>query len=88
MSHASRSVPALVLLVLVACDPGAPTRPDSVILISLDTVRADHLGCYGSERETSPNPLGTIGRLGSWPGAQATTTHAKPVNSRSPCALT
>ncbi|MFQ6082104.1 MAG: sulfatase [Candidatus Aminicenantia bacterium] len=27
----------------------------NVILISIDTLRADHLGCYGYERETSPN---------------------------------
>jgi arylsulfatase A-like enzyme len=27
----------------------------NVILISVDTLRADHLGCYGYERETSPN---------------------------------
>ena len=26
-----------------------------VILISVDTLRADHLGCYGYSRETSPN---------------------------------
>jgi arylsulfatase A-like enzyme len=26
----------------------------SVILISIDTLRADHLGCYGYERKTSP----------------------------------
>jgi len=30
------------------------TRPN-VILISLDTLRADHLGCYGYHRNTSPN---------------------------------
>ncbi len=29
-------------------------RPD-VILIVMDTLRADHLGCYGYERPTSPN---------------------------------
>ena len=30
--------------------------PDcNVILISVDTLRADHLGCYGYERDTSPN---------------------------------
>lgn len=44
-------------LVLMALGPGAgcgrhPTR--SAILISLDTVRADHLGCYGHALETSP----------------------------------
>jgi arylsulfatase A-like enzyme len=35
-----------------------PLEPD-VLLISIDTLRADHLGCYGSERDTSP----TIDRL-------------------------
>lgn len=30
-----------------------PSRPN-VILISVDTLRADHLGCYGYERATSP----------------------------------
>jgi len=29
--------------------------PPNVILVSLDTLRADHLGCYGYQRETSPN---------------------------------
>ncbi len=29
-------------------------RPD-VILIAIDTLRADHLGCYGYSRSTSPN---------------------------------
>jgi arylsulfatase A-like enzyme len=32
----------------------APER-SSVILISIDTLRADHLGCYGYERDVSPN---------------------------------
>lgn len=30
-------------------------RSSNVILISIDTLRADHLGCYGSHRNTSPN---------------------------------
>lgn len=30
-------------------------NPRNVILISLDTLRADHLSCYGYPRETSPN---------------------------------
>lgn len=38
---------------------GAPTvraaGPRNVIFICLDTVRADHLGCYGYRRGTSPN---------------------------------
>ena len=34
-------------------DQGKTTR--NIILISIDTLRADHLGCYGYERNTSPN---------------------------------
>lgn len=33
---------------------GAPSARPSVILVSIDTLRADHLGLYGYERETSP----------------------------------
>lgn len=33
----------------------ADERKPNVILISLDTLRADHLGCYGYARATSPN---------------------------------
>lgn len=32
---------------------GHPTKPD-VILLSIDTLRADHLGAWGYERDTSP----------------------------------
>lgn len=47
--------PALLPL-LAACD-GPP--PPSVVLITIDTLRADHLGCYGYDRPTS----GSIDRL-------------------------
>ena len=33
----------------------APKRAKSVVLITVDTLRADHLGCYGYPRKTSPN---------------------------------
>ena len=44
-----------VLAVLCACS-GAPAsaRPRNAILISIDTLRPDHLGCYGHARATSP----------------------------------
>lgn len=32
-----------------------PRKRPHVILISVDTLRADHLGCYGYARDTSPN---------------------------------
>ncbi|HKX45255.1 MAG TPA: sulfatase, partial [Planctomycetota bacterium] len=31
------------------------TPPRAIVVISLDTLRADHLGCYGYARPTSPN---------------------------------
>lgn len=31
-----------------------PEAPPNIIFISIDTLRADHLGCYGYERDTSP----------------------------------
>src|SRR3989442_4810985 len=40
-------------LFLAACGPHA-LRPN-VVLITIDTVRADRLGCYGYARRTSPH---------------------------------
>ena len=34
--------------------PSPATRPPNVLLLSLDTTRADHLSCYGYPRKTSP----------------------------------
>ncbi len=50
---------ALPLLLVMACggDPtlvSTPVRPPHILLISIDTLRADHLGCYGYQRDTSP----------------------------------
>ena len=35
--------------------PAGNDPPPNVLLVSIDTVRRDHLSCYGYERETSPN---------------------------------
>jgi arylsulfatase A-like enzyme len=43
----------LVLLVIWLLRPKHDLP--NVILISIDTLRADHLGCYGYDRNTSPN---------------------------------
>jgi arylsulfatase A-like enzyme len=32
-----------------------PQRAQAVVLVSIDTLRPDHLGCYGYEKATSPN---------------------------------
>jgi arylsulfatase A-like enzyme len=54
----ARAFGALSLLVAVGC---ARDERVNVLLISIDTLRADHLHCYGYERETSPR----IDRLAS-----------------------
>lgn len=54
---------AFLLLLTVDCSrrPGdQPARDPNIILILIDSLRADHLGIYGYGRETSP----TIDRLG------------------------
>ncbi|MEW5979522.1 MAG: sulfatase-like hydrolase/transferase [Acidobacteriota bacterium] len=38
-----------------ASAPAPPKRNASVLLITLDTLRADHLGCYGRKGAVSPN---------------------------------
>jgi len=35
--------------------PPDPERPLDLVVVTLDTLRADRLGCYGYERPTSPN---------------------------------
>lgn len=50
--RAAAALPAAVAVLLSAC--GRPPRPDNVLLVVVDTLRADHLGAYGAERPTSP----------------------------------
>lgn len=53
----------IVLLVLLALLPGCGSGPSgppatagapNILLVTIDTLRADHLGCYGYFRDTSP----------------------------------
>jgi arylsulfatase len=46
---------ALALLATLACSPAEKGDPPNVILISLDTLRADHVGAYGYPRATTPH---------------------------------
>lgn len=78
MSHGPARRPATPLqkpvyvaalgLLLIACggpgpDPFPPHRLRNVILLLPDTLRADHLGTYGYERDTSPE-LDALARRG------------------------
>lgn len=46
---------AAATLVSSACVPKVETTPLNVLLISIDTLRADHLGCYGYPNINTPN---------------------------------
>jgi arylsulfatase A-like enzyme len=50
---------AIVLLVLgTSCSPrgdDASRGPPNIVIVVVDTLRADHLGCYGYDRRTSPH---------------------------------
>jgi arylsulfatase A-like enzyme len=52
-------------LLVASCtpEPDAAPRPN-VLLVSIDTLRADHLSSYGYDRETSPN-LDALARRGA-----------------------
>jgi len=57
MLRCSLVTAALVVTSLVGCAPndGLPAGPHPLIIVDVDTLRADHLGCYGYHRDTSPN---------------------------------
>ena len=51
-----RPIVAWALLAVSLClTHGASAAPPNVVLLSVDTLRADHLGCYGYKKPTSPN---------------------------------
>jgi len=45
----------LLAAVSVGCGQWQPPAPLNVILVSIDTLRADHLGCYGYDDIRTPN---------------------------------
>jgi hypothetical protein len=47
------ALPLCVLLAAASCGEERSPRPN-VLLVSIDMLRADHLGCYGYARPTSP----------------------------------
>src|SRR5256885_804158 len=64
----------LTLLTLSACGslPGAKAPPPArhLVLVTIDTLRADRLGCYGSTTVATPH-LDEIQRRGDSPTAEA-----------------
>jgi len=51
-----RSIAALIIAAVAVLMPACSrSQPPSMVLIIVDTLRADHMGTYGYDRETSPN---------------------------------
>lgn len=59
MADAARCIAAAALLIGLTVAPGCGARQGggrpNVLLITVDTLRPDHLGCYGYRRNTSPH---------------------------------
>lgn len=71
--------PALLVLLTGACNRQQGTRdPPNVILVCLDTVRADHLGTYGYERRTTPALDALAARSQVFARASSTAGWTKP----------
>lgn len=49
-----RTAAYLMLACVAACGGSDADRPPSIVLVSIDTLRADHTSLYGYERETTP----------------------------------
>lgn len=54
MNRIVLSIVLLLSLFVAGCRKNTNLEKRSVILISIDTMRADHLRCYGYDRKTSP----------------------------------
>ena len=49
------AITAIILAIFLFNDFSTSSTPDNIVLISIDTIRADHLSCYGYQHKTTPN---------------------------------
>jgi len=71
-----RSIIFLVLFVVIFSVSCGSEKKVNVLLILTDTTRADHLSCYGYERNTTPHidSLAAAGTIAEWCQAQSSWT--------------
>jgi arylsulfatase A-like enzyme len=84
--HTSLFACALALVWLAGCTPDAPRN---VLLITIDTLRADHLGAYGFSYDISPNidrlaERGVVFERAIAASAATAPSHASIMTSRYP----
>ncbi len=86
-SIAGMSLPGFKLVVAVGCLAvlsacgRAPSAPPNIVLIVLDTVRADRLSCYGYHRPTSPRIDELCARGIRFDRASSTSTWTLPAHA-------
>ena len=79
MAPAVRTWLAVLSIASASCGPGSPPgRYERIVLVTIDTLRADHLGCYGYVHGTSPflDRLADEGVV--FTRANATSSHTAP----------
>lgn len=76
-TYATSAVPILLLLMAVAC-AAPPTPSQRIILVTIDTLRADHLGAYGYPRGVSPFLDGLADRSVVFDQAFSSSSHTAP----------
>jgi arylsulfatase A-like enzyme len=78
-----RALPALLAILTVggACGDERPAARPPVVLVTLDTTRADRLGCYGYARPTSPNLDRLAADATVYTRATATTSWTLPAHA-------
>ncbi len=76
------SLAGLVLIGVVACGPTSPPAPiEHVVLVTLDTLRADHLPTYGYPRATAPF-IDSLARRGVvFENVRASSSHTTPTHA-------
>jgi len=67
---------ALFAVLILGC--GSPAVPPNILLISIDTLRADHLGLYGYDRPTTPELERWFGPARIFERAYATEASTSP----------
>src|SRR5207253_3104088 len=55
LSHRFSTRLLVAILSLAAAAWGTSNRPPNVVVVTIDTLRADHLGCYGYKQIRTPN---------------------------------
>jgi len=83
VSRARTLIPILAALAVSgigACGRGTPAPPN-VVLITLDTVRRDHMGCYGYARPTTPAIDAFAGSSTRFDSALATSSWTIPTHA-------